>query len=329
MNKSATSVVEFRNGREVAHGGLREPLIVVDVHTFLKMEIPPRQMVLEPWMPTQGLAMLYGWRGTGKTFLTLSIAYAVASGGLILDWTAPRPAKVVYLDGEMPAPDLQNRLSLITAGAEREPEPGMLNIITPDLQKRSMPDFSTVGGLASLEEVMPADVQLIILDSISSLIRSGVENEAESWQSISEWAMGQRVAGRSVLFLHHTGKSGEQRGTSKREDFLDTILQLKPIADHAPHEGAKFEVHIKKSRGVCREFVPIQAELVQTKNGGVHWTYRTIEASVRERIYELVDCGMKPPEISKELGIGRATVYRWIARRSEPGVVSSQCSKEH
>ena len=330
MNIGAATVTEFRNGREVVPRGPGEPLTVVDLHTFLKMEIAPRQMILDPWLPSQGLAMLYGWRGRGKTFLALSIAYAVASGGSILDWTAPQPSKVLFLDGEMLAPALQERLSLITAGAEREPEPGMLNIITPDLQKRSMPDLATVGGLAALEEIIPSDTRLIILDSISSLVRGeGHENDGESWQCVSEWAIAQRVAGRSVLFLHHSGKTGAQRGTSRREDFLDTVLALKATTDHNPNTGAKFEIHIEKSRSLCREFVPVEAELIQTEGAGVQWTFRTVETSVSERIFELADSGMKAPEIAKELGIGRATVYRHLAHRSEPRCVSSQCSKEH
>lgn len=325
MSKTSSNVTEFRNGKEVAKpiSHELEPLTVVDLHRFLKMEIPPRLRLIDPWFPQQGLGMIYGWRGTGKTYMALSLAYAVASGGSLLDWSIPEPAKVVYIDGEMLAPTLQERLSLITAGADKAPEPGMFNLITPDLQSRPMPNLAVLGGLAALEQVIPKDTKLIIVDSLSSLVHSPEkENDAESWQSISEWAIGQRVAGRSVIFVHHAGKSGAQRGTSRREDLLDSTLVLKPVVGHSAHTGAKFEIKLEKSRSRCPEFEEIEAELVPSKGGGVEWIYKTLESSMGDKVYDLTDSGMKPWEVGKELGISKATVYRWLSKRAGAGVVS-------
>src|SRR5699024_12686237 len=47
----------------------------------------------------------------GKTFAALSIAVAVASGGAVFNWRAPMPKRTLYVDGEMPATSMQNRLS--------------------------------------------------------------------------------------------------------------------------------------------------------------------------------------------------------------------------
>ncbi|HLI30353.1 MAG TPA: AAA family ATPase [Terriglobia bacterium] len=292
-----------------------EPLHVVDIHSFLCMDIPPREMVLSPWLPSQGLAMIYARRGAGKTYLALTIAYAVASGGAVLGWSAPKPRKVLYLDGEMLAAPLQERLAAIAATSEKEPLPGMLNIITPDLQKALMPDLATVGGQAALAAVTPADTRLIIVDSLSSLVRGEArENDAESWQPVADWALSQRVAGRSVLFLHHAGKSGSQRGTSKREDLLDSVLALKPVADHSPHSGAKFEVCIEKSRALCPDFQPLECELRLAEGGGVAWQFRPVQESVADRIFDLFEAGMSKREIAEELGVNRSTVYRTLAR---------------
>jgi hypothetical protein len=40
------------------------------VRDFLKLNIKPREMLLDPILPQKGLAMLYGTRGTGKTMVT-------------------------------------------------------------------------------------------------------------------------------------------------------------------------------------------------------------------------------------------------------------------
>jgi hypothetical protein len=300
----------------------RGPLRVVDIHSFLQMNIPPREMMVEPWLPCQGLGMIYSPRGVGKTHLALGIAYAVASGSSVLGWRVPKARKVLYLDGEMLAAPLQERLAGIVRASEREPEPGMLNIITPDLQEGFMPDLATIGGQAALNEVIPADTKLVIVDSLSSLVRGeGRENDAESWLPVAEWALAQRVAGRSVLFLHHAGKGGAQRGTSKREDLLDTTLALRPPGDHQPHKGARFEVHIEKSRGLCAEFVPVEAELVGTEDGGggVTWTSRPIEETLAQRIAKMAEDGMNRREIAEELKINRSTVYRALAKQAAKG----------
>ncbi len=40
-----------------------------------------------------------------------------------------------------------------------------------------------------------------------------------------------------------------QRGTSRREDVLDTVIQLKRPKDYEPEDGGRFEVHFTKHCG--------------------------------------------------------------------------------
>src|SRR3712207_8895249 len=51
--------------------------------------------------------------------------------------------------------------------------------------------------------------------------------------------------------IHHAGKGGQQRGTSRREDALDTVIALRRPADYEPEQGARLEVHLEKARGVA------------------------------------------------------------------------------
>jgi hypothetical protein len=41
---------------------------------------------------------------------------------------------------------------------------------------------------------------------------------------------------------------GRQRGTSRREDALDTVIALRRPDDYSPEQGARFEVHFEKLR---------------------------------------------------------------------------------
>jgi RecA-family ATPase len=274
--------------------------------------------MLSPWLLTKGLAMIYARRGTGKTYLALSIGYAVASGGSVLGWDAPKPRKVLYVDGEMLAAPLQERLATIVKGSPSEPQPGTFTIVTPDFQPWGMPDLATLGGQAALSEVMPSDTELIIVDSLSSLVRGeGRENDAESWLPIAQWALAQRVAGRSVLFLHHTNRRGEQRGTSKKEDALDTVLALRQPAEYEANKEARFEVHMEKSRTLCGNFTPLEAELITSADGGVTWTWKALRQTQAERMLQMEKDGMSKREIAEELHVNRSTVYRALARAQD------------
>jgi hypothetical protein len=181
---------------DVAHGNR---LTVCSAGEFLATDIPPREMVLAPFLPEQGLAMLYSKRGVGKTYLSLAIAITVASGGTFLRWKAPKPRKVLFVDGELPASTLQQRIRSIQAGHfNEEAIPDLLRIITPDMQTRPMPDLATVEGQGLIERELPG-VELLVLDNLSALCRSGKENEGESWLPVQEWLLRLRQQGISVL----------------------------------------------------------------------------------------------------------------------------------
>jgi len=85
---------------------------------LIAADLPERRTILDPILSTKSLALLYGPRGSGKTFLALGIAWAAASGGRFLDWQAARPRRVVYVDGEMAAVDMRERLRLFGAMPE-------------------------------------------------------------------------------------------------------------------------------------------------------------------------------------------------------------------
>lgn len=299
-------------------------LVVVDLPEFLGRALPRREAILLPWLARQVLAMIYAWRGVGKTFVALWIAYAVASRGEVLGWRAPKPRKVLYVDGEMPAVVLQERLARIVQAAEREPETGLLRIITPDLQGACMPDLATRQGQKAIGAAIEADTDLIILDNLSCLARrGGKENEAESWLNVAEWALSLRTHGKSVLFIHHSGKDGCQRGTSKREDQLDTVIALRRPAGYTPQDGAVFEVHYEKCRELHgQDVLPIEAKLTQDTHGKQMWVTRPVEDSTYDRVTELARDGLAQRDIAEELAIDKSRVSRCIRRAKEEGKIT-------
>lgn len=297
-------------------------LNAIELGDFLRLEIPPRTHLLAPWLPTQGLALVYAPRGVGKTFFALNVAYAVASGGTFLGWQAPQPRGVLYLDGEMSASTMQERLAAIVAAAEREPT-APFRIITPDCQELGMPDLATPEGQAAVGEWLP-DADLVVVDNLSTLVRSGKENEAESWLPVQDWALSLRAQGKTVLFVHHAGKGGQQRGSSRREDVLDTVMSLRRPAQYNPEDGAVFDIHFEKARGFYgADAAPCEAKL-ETLQGAQVWTRRSLEASTYARAVHLAKDGLNVTEIADALGIHKSNVSRHLKKARETGALGGQ-----
>jgi hypothetical protein len=207
---------------------------------------------------------------------------------------------------------------------ERDFDPSNLLIITPDAQDGPMPDLATPEGQAAIERIVTDyGIELIIVDNISTLCRnSGPENDAESWRAPQEWALRMRRGGRSVLFIHHSGKGGAQRGSSKREDTLDAVLVLKRPADYLPEQGARFEIHFEKYRhSAGDEAKAIEVQLTTTPEGHAIWTWNTCEEGTFKRVVALANEGLSPSEIGSELDIHKSTVSRHLRKGREQGLI--------
>jgi len=296
---------------------------IISMEELLEMELPEREMLLAPFLPTQGLALLHAKRGVGKTLVALGISYAVAGGGSFFVWEAPAAKRVLYIDGEMPAVLLQERLSnIFHLNTTSKPHENFLDFITPDLQEESMPNLLTREGRDAITEIAK-NYDLVVVDNLSTLC-NGEENEAESWIPIQVWALGLRKHGKSVLFVHHTGKSGKQRGTSKREDVLDTVIKLEHPEGYNPGQGALFEVHFEKARGFCGQNAsPFQAHLEETSDGKQIWTISEVQAKIElSTIAQMRNENKKIMQIVEETKLTKSQVETRIKKAREAGLLT-------
>ena len=284
-----------------------QSLNAYNIHDFLSLALPPREDILSPILQTQSLSMLYAKRGVGKTHISLGMAYAIASGGEVMKWSAAQPRKVLYIDGEMPASTMQERLARIVKANELEAAADYFTLLTPDMQELGMPDLSTLEGQARYEPFVK-DVEFIVIDNISTLARTGKENEAEGWLPIQAWALDMRSRGKSVMFVHHAGKGGQQRGTSRREDVLDLVISLKHPENYNSQEGARFEVHFEKARNLTG----VEAKPFEAKLDVDGWRYNDIENLEFKRVTELHKEGLSYRAITEETGISKSRAQRMV-----------------
>ncbi len=295
----------------------------VCAHDLAAMKFKQRDTILEPWLHSQDLCMVFATRGIGKTHFALAVAYAVATGGTFGKWSAPKPRKVLYLDGELPGSMMQQRLLMHCP--DIEPEAGYLRIFTPDLlpEGQLMPDLSTYEGQAAIDH-MVQDAEVVFVDNLSCWARSGRENEAESWLPIADWILSLRRRGIAVILIHHAGKGGQQRGTSKREDLLDVVISLSRPKDYDPTQGAVFVAEFTKSRALTGDAVEgLELQLGGTEDRAT-WAFRTVESSTYDRIVALTKEGLSQSEIANELDLNKSNVSRHLRKARELGDVQQE-----
>ena len=291
---------------------------------FLAINMPPREMLLDPILPERSLAMLYAPRGIGKTLLSLSIGLAVASGSPSLRWQAPRQRRVLYVDGEMPMVSLQERLRAISVG---------LAVVVPNdgfrvLAADNIENGLSIGSEAGQRAIDPllSGVDLVILDNLSTLCTNGSESASDAWVPMQNWLLKLRRQGIAVLLVHHAGTNGRQRGTSRREDALDTVIALRRPEDYSPEQGARFEVHFEKLRNRVDggAAVPFEARLgaiSADENDGVRWLDCDIRPPILKQAAALFQDGLSVREVAAALQISKTEAGRLRLRALDGGML--------
>lgn len=307
LKPSSYTVGEFVDHPEQEQVG--PELKIYSLEDFVALDLPRRELVLDPILSVSGLAMLVAYRGVGKTQVGMNIGYAVSCGSAYLRWRAPKARRVLYVDGEMPGPLLQERANSIMAGSSFRPkERDYFKLVPMDVQSLGTSlNLALAEHQAGVEAHMDG-TELLVLDNLSTLVNGGRENDAESWNEMQGWLLQLRRQGITVLLIHHAGRGGNARGTSKREDVLDTIIHLKHPEDYLPDQGARFEVHLTKARGIHGEAaLPFEAQL-NVVDGKDVWTCSVLRDRELEQIEELTRQGMTVRDIAEELGIKKSTV---------------------
>ncbi len=257
------------------------PLIVHDLTEFKTAEFPVR----EPLVRLDGhdtviffdrsLNQIFAWRGTGKTMVALALAGAIATGGKFLNLRATRKSRVLYAEGESPNAQLQERVRLLIGPTD----PGFFRFITLDSQSNGIPSLSTATGRQALEEAL-GDAEVLVLDSISTLAWIPT-NDEEEWLELLSWFARLRSRGLCVIFLHHAGKSGLQRGHSRSEDMLDVSIKLSKSPEDDELDWLKLKLEYDKFRG---ERSGVRSLIAECKGG--LWTWALLET---EKLATLAD----------------------------------------
>ena len=274
---------------------------------FLATHLSPKRTILRPILPDESLALLYGPRGIGKSFLALGIAWAAAMGDRFLTWSGNGRHRVLYIDGELTGVDLQQRLAALG------PPPPTLHFLSAGLQHRALPDLDCDGHPDMTWEPRLESgyfPKLLVVDSLSSVIGETLKG-AERWDKARRWLLRMRAMGMAVLVVHHAARGGAPRGPSHREDVFDLVMGLRSPPGYRPRDGLRFELHYEKARGLHGPAVdPFEARMTIDRDGRAQWDCHSIGSAELRRVAALLERGLNPNQIARELGISKSKSYR-------------------
>jgi hypothetical protein len=203
----------------------------ITIHTaadLMRMQLPEPRWAIPGLLP-EGLTMLVGKPKSGKSWMALDLALAIATGTPALGGTPTEQGDVLYLALEDTNRRLQGRLHKYT-------EPGVAGVNRLDITT-AWPQQGR-GGLEEIGKWLAGhpDSRLVIVDTLAKFRPGRIKRGdlyQEDYQHIAEIKAIADLHGVAVLVLHHTRKSraddvlDEVSGTTGLPGAADSTLVLK------------------------------------------------------------------------------------------------------
>jgi putative DNA primase/helicase len=288
----------------------------VSADDFLVESLPPREPLLTT---TNGANLLYrksvnevfSYRGVGKSLFTLAgLVKPLTVGGTWLRYAGKGGNRVLLVDGELPAEQMQERIRLHVG-----PTGGLLRFISPErLPKHTLPALHTQAAQDwMIRQIEKARADVVIFDTLTACFRFDT-NDTDAWSAVNQFFIRLRLLGLCVVVVHHAGKNGTQRGRTDGDDNMDLIIKLEAPSGWEPGDGAEFGVTYEKVRAGDR-LRPFNAKLERVTSGlkvGVQW----VEAidPTEAKVCEMWLASKTQRQIAAAVGVNQSTVSRIINR---------------
>ena len=206
--------------------------LVVDVTNF-----PEPDWLVEGFIVRNGLTLLYGDSGTGKTSLCLYLADAMQKGGDLFGLKC-REGKVIFVENDESG-------ELLRSHKDKVGLPENLSVANTDIVWDNNKKFNK-----EFEDLLYYYIpDVVVLDAYSSL---GIPDitRPESALVLDEL---RRLAEKhhcAMVIIHHTNLRGEQMGSNLHRAKMDSMVSLAQVGDdkivltQEKIRGSKFEAKV-------------------------------------------------------------------------------------
>lgn len=286
----------------------------LNLNQLLDLETVEPVSLWGPAICTHNLCMIFGGTGIGKSHLAWKLLHTISTGGRFLGQDCPRASKVLLVEGELGLSATKKRLKMIQAEAPYSPRGDHFRVLSKD---------HCGGRLWNLADpidqekynVVIGDAQVVLIDNLLSSVFpiDRFDDDVKQWGRIIPWLFALRDSGKTVILIHHTGKSGTQLGTSVKENWLDTNIELRAPDTQRPVRGTEFELRYRKTRDVKKcDAQPMHVEYLEGEDQISRWTWRPLEDSRNDLVRSLQAEGLTRRDVAKQLGLSfREVNYAW------------------
>ena len=204
--------------------------MLVDWKAFWNQDHIVEDWIAKPLIARARQTALFAGAKTGKSWLTLNVVAALATGKPILGQPAVAHVHVLYLDYEMVEADLYERLEQF-GYTEDDDFSHFHYALIPSLPPLNTPQGAS--AIMRLCELTKAEV--VVIDTTGRAI-DGEENSADSYREFARnTGLALKRAGIACVRTDHAGKDGGkkhgQRGSSAKNDDVDIVYRLDKTDD--------------------------------------------------------------------------------------------------
>ena len=225
----------LRGAREKFNHPEPDSLILPDLtETFELLNIgqieamPPPEWLIHDMIIEDGLTVIYGDPGAGKSFISLDMALRLAHG---MEWHGreTKPTGVLYIAGEG-VRGLGKRIKgwRLKNGMESADAPFLLLPVAVELLDAIQLD-KLIRTLDEATQRAGFDIGLIVIDTVSRALSGADENGQEAMGAFVKACDAIRQhAGASVIGVHHSGKDKERgmRGSTVLLGACDASIRV-------------------------------------------------------------------------------------------------------
>lgn len=331
VRRIASSIARYSPNTEAIEAAQEAaPLVTRTLTELLAADFPAPEYLLDPILRHPSLSLWFGPSGISKTYLTLGLALALSSGRRFLRWAPTRPHSVLYVDGELGRRDMKMRAERLVRGHEFMPNEFHLACFDDQLSG-FIPNLEEVENQERFIASIPEGVEVIVLDSLSTLTAMAESNDFQSWTTMQRFLLKLRRLGYSVLIVHHANKSGtDQAGTSRRIHVMETVVSLRKHETPDGHNPGfhDVEIHITKGRNLPPEQKePFIATLSSPAHDSMAWSHGALGTRKRDQIEQMLRDGVPVTHVVAETQTAASFVYRIRTELMQAGKLSAGNAK--
>ncbi len=303
---------------------------VVTSSELQALTLQARAPLLGNWFCEGDLGLIYAPRGVGKTWHAMQFAAALSQeNGRVGPWVSNGRTNVLYVDGEMPPDLIRDRDRGLGDGE------GEVRYLNHDILFNRTGRVMNIAKIEFQQEItrycLDNNIKVLFLDNISTLASGIKENDADEWEPISNWLLQLRRHKIAVVLIHHAGRNGLARGTSKREDAAFWVIVLEDAKQDAEDKrGARFVARFTKpSRNTSDEVPAVEWHIVtDMASGEIQIGYKT--ACPLSLFRQLIEAGFTScGEIAQEMKVSKSTVSRLAKRAMQEGWLARTNSQKY